>query len=211
MPRPKPLTPNEARRTLAHRFGPRVDRLRQLSTRFGVRPTRVFLTWTQWSGKERGEGDETILLRVELLPTPRVTDSAALTRRPWSGGVLPEGSMRVDRISVQLTQDNLAGRVMPMNLPPSYYAHRSSPGEPVGGTSFSPTSNPQRDFFYELVEDGRGDDPADRQRFRVLGRPWRDAGNVQWAVMLEEASETTNRSGEPQVADDDAPFDADDT
>ncbi len=171
----------------------------------------MFLTWTKWSGAERGNGDETILLRVELLPTPRCTDSAALTRRPWASGQFPEGSLRVDRISVQLTQDNLAGRVMPMNLPPSYYAHRSSQGEPVGGTRFDPKSDPQRDFFYELVEDGRGDDPADRQRFRVLGRPWRDAGNVHWAVMLEEASETTDRAGEPRASEDDAHFDADDT
>lgn len=211
MPRPRPLTPEQAKRTLAHRLGGRVDRLRQIGTRFGIRPTRVFLTWTQWSGAERGAGDETILLRVEILPTPRTTDSAALTRRPWSSGQFPEGSIRIDRISVLLTQDNLAGRVMPMNLPQSYYAHRSSQGEPVGGTRFDPKSNPQRDFFYELVEDGRGDDPADRQRFRVLGRPWRDAGNVQWSVMLEEASETTDRAGQSRVGEDDAPFDADDT
>jgi hypothetical protein len=210
VPTPKPLTPEQAKRTLAHRFGQRADRLRQLATRFGIRPQRCFLVWTRWSGKERGEGDETILLRVEILPTPRVTDSAALTRRPWSGGILPEGSQRVDRISVQFTQDNLSGRVMPTDLSNCYPAS-GGPGTPVAGTRFDPKSDPQTDFFYELVEDGRGDDPADRQRFRVLGRPWRDAGGVNWAVMLEEASETTDRNGNPQVGDDDVPFDADDT
>src|SRR5690349_24199276 len=108
MPKPRPLTPSQARSSLAHRFTDRADRLRQLNTRFGLRSRRVFLVWTRFTGEERGEGKEQEIARVELLPTPRVTDATAVTRFGASAGVLPVGSLRVDQISAgAYTLDNL--------------------------------------------------------------------------------------------------------
>lgn len=204
MPKPRPLTPQQARKTLAHRLGPRVDRLRQISTRFGLRPYRVFLTWTHAQGALAGRGDESLIARVEILPTPRVTDMSALARRPWSVGQLPEGTVRVDRVSVLFTADNLSGLVIPSDPP-----RRVPDGRRVGGTELVPSTDPQTDFFYEVVEDGRGDDPPRRDRFRLYGQPYRDAGAVSWVVLLEAASDPTDRAGQPRTSEEDAHFDDD--
>lgn len=204
MPKPRALRPNEARHTLAHRLGPRVDRLRQLSTRFGLRPYRVFLTWTRAQGAAVGRGDEAVVARVEILPTPRVTDMTALARRPWSVGQLPEGTVRVDRVSVLFTADNLSGLVIPSDPP-----RRIPTGQLVGGTALVPKTDPQIDFFYEVVEDGRGDDPSRRERFRLFGQPYRDAGGISWVVLLEAASDPTDRAGKPRTSEEDAHFDDD--
>lgn len=204
MPKPRPLRPDEARRTLAHRLGPRVDRLRQISTRFGLRPYRVFLVWTRAEGHRTGDGDESVMSRVELLPTPRMTDLTVLSRRPWSGGQLPEGTVRIDRISVLFTADNLSGLVIPETPP-----RRVPLGQRIGGTALVPNADPQIDFFYEVVEDGRGDDPSRRARFRLYSEPYRDAGGVSWVVLLEAASDPLDRAGQPRVSEEDTPVDDD--
>jgi hypothetical protein len=140
----------------------------------------VFLTWTKFTGDERGEGQEQVLARVELLPTPKVSDATGIMRMPYSAGVLPVGTVRVSLISVKFTFDQLTGRRIP------------------GRSDNVPIPEPI-DFFYELVEDGRGDDPAERQRFRVLGIPWLDEGNVGWTVLLERSSEDFARNGTSQI------------
>jgi hypothetical protein len=200
MPRPKPLSTHQAGRTLVHRLGPRVDRIRQLETRFGLRPYRVFLVWTRSQGRDRGDGDTTVVARVEVLPTPRVTDLSAQARRPWSGGMLPEGTVRVDRITTRLTADHLSGLIIPAELG---QGRGRLPGALVGGTELVPAESPQVDFFWEVVEDGRGDDPARRARFRLFAEPFRDAGSVQWVVLLESASDPTDRAGEPRTSEQD--------
>lgn len=199
MSKPRPLTPQQARNSLAHRFGRRADSLRQLATRFGIRPDRVFLVWTRWSGARRGEGDETVTHRVEILPTPRVSDVTSLARRPWSVGILPEGTLRVDRISVYFTEDHLSGLVIPSS-PPTVIPS----GEQVAGTPVEPREDPQRDFFWEIAEDGRGDALPDRRRFRLFAKPNRAAGSVEWAALLEPVSEPVNREGKPRVSEEDA-------
>lgn len=207
MPRPKALSPHQASRTLAHRLGPRVDRLRQIETRFGVRPYRVFLTWTRATGQQRGDGDTNVIARVEILPTPRVNDLTAQARRPWSGGQLPEGALGVDRISATFTADNLSGLVIPSEHRGS--SRRRPQGERIGGTEIVPTGDDQVDFFYEVVEDGRGDSPARRARFRLFAEPYRDASSIQWRVTLEPASDPPDRSGKPRTSEHDVRFDDD--
>ena len=207
MPRVRPLRPDEARRSLAHRLGPRIDRLRQISTRFGERPYRVFLVWTRSQGAESSRGDESVIARVEILPTPRVSDVTALSRRPWTVGVLPEGTLRVDRVSVLYTFDQLSGLVIPDASPPRPGPAR---GEQVSeGSALTPTNNAQVAFFYEMVEDGRGDSPAGRERFRLFSKPSRDAGAVSWSLLLEPQSEPTDRSGSPLTSENDVRFDDD--
>ena len=199
MPRVRPLNPGEASRTLANRLGGRVDRLRQLETRFGLRARRVFLTHTVFDGEERGEGNERVISRAELLPTPRVTDASAVNLRPWSGGVLPEGSIRVDQISIaRYTLDVLTGARFAEGLFAGQLVHRATP---VSGSSEDPRIWRQVLFFYEIVEDGRGDNPAYRERFRLLGVPWRAEGQFGFGVLLEAESEPLGRDGESTVQD----------
>ena len=206
MPVPKPLGSSiAARSTLAARLSGKVDRLRQLNTRFGLRPNRVFLVWSEWSGVERGEGREAVITKVELLPTPQVSDLTALNRRPFAIGIFPEGSIRVDQISVAVfTRDMLNGLAIPIVdqrgcvcgcRPARPYA-----AEGVNQNGVERTTDPTVDFWWEVVEDGRGDDPPQHFRFRLLGEVERKA--FGWAVNLEAADEELDRSGKPQIGPD---------
>ncbi|HOA00797.1 MAG TPA: hypothetical protein PKI27_00665 [Dermatophilaceae bacterium] len=180
MPRPRPLTPNEASRTLANRLGVRLaPRIRQLATKFGLRSKRVFLVWTRFAGPERGDGDERLLARLELLPTPRVIDMSTVVFNPYSAGTLPVGTLRVDKIAVTYTADQLMGKAVP--------------GQPRGAKIEEPT-----DFFWEVVEDGRGDNPPMRGRYRLMAQPDRREGDVCWSVLLERMSEDMDRQGRSQ-------------
>lgn len=173
MPKVKPLTPDEAKKSFANRFSSKADRLRQLATKFGVRPYRVFLTLTRWTGEERGEGEEKIVARRELLPTPRVQSLDAISFNAFRGGTLPVGSLRVDRISASFTSDELAGLFGPLagqeRIPQPY------------------------EFFYEVVEDGRGDAHPPRAKFRLLSEPFRRPGKIDWTLMLERISQDRTR------------------
>lgn len=206
MPTPKPLgSAIAARSTLAARLAGKADRLRQLNTKFGLRPNRVFLVWSEWTGLERGEGREAIITRVELLPTPQVSDLTALNRRPFSLGVFPEGSLRVDQISVAVyTRDMLNGLAIP-TVDQRGCICGCRPARPYRADGVEQrgderTADPQVDFWWEVVEDGRGDDPPAHLRFRVLGEVERKA--FGWAVNLEASDEETDRNGRPQIGPD---------
>lgn len=181
MPTPRPLQPFEASRTLAHRLRRQVNRLRQFSTKFGLRPYRVFLVWTTFDGEERGEGTEREIARVEILPTPKVAELASLQQGPYSAGVLSTGTLRVDRISAGFTQAQLTGLDVPGK----------------GQVADMPG---RVDFWYELREDGRGGDRPVPLRFRLSAQPTRQAGNVSWTVVLERQDEATQADYLPPFA-----------
>lgn len=196
MPRPRPLRPEEARRTIAHRFGRRADNLRQLATKFGIRPYRCFLVWTIWDGGERGRGNETIVGKIELLPTPLVKNLDSVSYRFFSGGVLPVGSISVTRISTNFTQDQLTGLAVPRSIEEAHKLSRpkAETAKHLRRPSVETLPEPL-DFFWEVVEDGRGDDPAERNKFRLAAWPERVPGNVEWRVLLERVSNDENRDG----------------
>src|SRR5690606_19330758 len=148
-----------------------------------------------------GEGTEQVIARVELLPTPRVSDLNAITRRPYSAGIFPEGSLRVDEISAgAYTRDMLVGLVIPGEAPRGGCGDSPcGPVHPLDGIAVEAktalgfpdqngierTTNIKTDFWYELMEDGRGDCPPHRQRYRVLGGPSRDENALGWSINLE--------------------------
>jgi len=214
MPRVRPLPSFEhARRTLAHKLTPKADRIRQFKTKFGLRSKRVFLVWTQWSGEIRGEGDERERARVELLPTPRVSDLTAISRQPRPTGIWPEGTLRVDEISAAAyNRDNLKGLTIP-DVPYVVFNGACSSGpiglnsKPVDGNEFNPQDEDHVDFFYEIVEDGRGV-PAKgipkpyRARYRLYGYPDRAEASLYFAITLEPADDELSReAGETKVDD----------
>ncbi len=202
-----PLTPDQARGTLAHKIGSKLaPKVRQLATKFGVRSQRVFLVWTKWTGAERGEGVEREVHRAELLPTPRVDSMDSVSFSLMQAGTVPVGSVRVSRVTVTYTEDALRGRVYPDPNP----GDANPPAPPAGDGDDDAddralvlaTVNPEHilqpfDFFYELIEDGRGDDPAHRSKFRLLNRPFRRAGKVDWSLLLERIGQDNNRDGSP--------------
>ena len=174
-----PLTPQQAANTICQRLGKVADNVRQIATTLGARPYRVFLVWTKWTGKERGEGQENEVARVEILPTPRVQTLDSITFSLYHAGTLPVGSIKVDRISVQaFSADLLTGNYVPGE-------HEDFIPEPY-------------EFMYEVVEDGRGDNPATRSRFRLLSFPNRRATQVDWEIMLERVGEDRNRYAQSQ-------------
>jgi hypothetical protein len=175
MPKVRSLTSQQAKSSLANRLGPRVDRLRQIATNFGLRPYRVYLVWAKYSGEERGEGYSDEQARIELLPTPKVMDLNSVAFSPFSGGVLPVGSVRIEKVSVTYTQDTLKG----LQLPEGHENVVPQPWE----------------FYYEIVEDGRGDPNPLRAKYRLAAAPFRRPGKVDWSIVLERISEDNNRDG----------------
>lgn len=183
MPRPRPLTRLEAKRSLAHRLSPRVDRLRQFATKFGLRSKRVFLVWTRYTGEERGEGIERELARKEILPTPKVSDLTSITLSPYAAGILPVGSLRVEKISAAFSAEMLLGKVAPV----------TEEGHPI---------RDPYDFFYEIVEDERVSSEPARMKFRLLGQPTRVEGSVSWSIILDRIDEDRSPAGVSQLGPD---------
>lgn len=187
MSRIRPLSPAEAKRTLANRFAgsaakPGIaDKLRQLNTKFGLRSLRAFIVWTRWQGASQGQGNEEVIAEIEILPTPKVVGLDGVTLNPFRAGMFPVGSLRLDEISGTFDRDTLKGRKVP------------------GHPEIDPTTE-RFEFFYELVDDGRaGDAPAHRARYRLFGEPQRREGFVCWAIMLQRMNDDRQRDGTPST------------
>jgi hypothetical protein len=180
----RPLQPGRAGGSLASRLAPVADRLRQLNTRFGIRPYRVFMVWTQFGGAERGEGGERLRQRIELLPTPVVKSLDNIAFSPWHAGILQVGSLRVSEVSaVAYGEDVLRGFDVRLIPELDLCAANVSIPEPW-------------DFFYEVVEDARGGGCPDRPRFRLANTPFRNADTQEWTFTLERTSRERTRLDE---------------
>jgi len=167
-----------------------VDRVRQLNTRFGARPYRVFLNWTLFGGEETGQGYERLMRRVEILPTPLVTNLDNVIFSPWHAGILQSGSLKVSEVSVVAYGEDVL-RGLDAGLIPGLDLCGDDPGIPEPW-----------DFFYEVVEDGRAGSMPDRPRFRLANTPFRDVERAQWTFTLERTSRKRKRDdrsyfGEP--------------
>jgi hypothetical protein len=195
MPRPRPLTPDEAKRTLAARFGPRVDSLRQLNTRYGLRPYRVTLVWTKWTGSGRGAGKELPILEYEILPTPNVKSMDSVSFSIFHAGTVPVGSIRLTEVTLSLTFDELNGHAMPRTEECECDREAVREWEEKKRQPHADQIPQPFDFFYELREDGRGDHEPVRLKYRLLNVPMREPGKVQWSLMLEKIAEDRNRDG----------------
>lgn len=174
----RPLQPQEVGNTLAAKLIPVVDRIRQLSTRFGVRPYRVWLVHGQWSGLRRGMGQYQELNRTEILPTPLVAEMSAVTSVIESLGRNEEGGVTVSEISAKYSEDDLRG------LTPDLL-------EPNGKTL-----RPNVEFFWEIVENRTGQPPAYRRRFTFNAAPSLSRDTLQWRVNLATQNGEPGRRGE---------------
>lgn len=192
----RPLSPDRAKRTLVTRLAPVADGIRQLATNLGARPVRVFLVWTTAGGSERGAGEEETLAEVEILPTPFVSDLSALALSPYAAGKYPTGTVRVSEISMaRFTGDVLRGERLPIGGGDRRTPLRLAPlGEFRSPVSGELVPAERVSFFYELVEDGRGDDPPARRRFRLFGEPQPNAESVEWILFLERSHEDRSRT-----------------
>jgi len=152
--------------------------------------------WTRWAGEERGEGRERQVARLEILPTPKVVSLDNVSYRFFSGGVLPVGSMRVTEISALFTSDQLRG----IAIPSAEFAWDHDPPRPSSAHCLPARLDAKGlpeplDFYWEVQEDGRGDDPAERMKFRLMAVPHRHAGGVEWQALIERVSVDALRDG----------------
>lgn len=192
MPKVRALTAQQAKNTLANKFAKCgfADRLRQLNTNFGLRSLRVFVVWVRWTGERQGDGLEQVIYEQELLPTPKVTGLDGITWNVVSAGKLPDGSIRLDEVSLSYKREFLTGRVIPV-------PNGASP-ETVR------VQDRTSEFFYEVRDDGRDEGPCDannggghrRMRFRLLGEPMRKESMVCWSFSLQRMSEDRSMTGE---------------
>jgi len=162
--------------TLGQKLIPVVDNVRNLFTKFGLRPYKIRIVRVKWSGGRRGRGVPHIARQEDLLPTPLVDDLNALTEVLEPIGMDETGTIVVSEISGRFTDDQLR--------------YLDDDGEQPG---------PDEEIFYEIEypqPDGSGGDVM--RRFTLRGAPHYDANRFQWSVRLERAQEDRTRQGDPR-------------
>ena len=168
------VTGPEIKRTLARRFVPLADNLRDLLTKFGLRTYRVTLVTIQWSGGERGVGTPTVVKEEPILPTPKISDISGITEVVQPIGLDELGQIFISGISGRYTEDQLMGR------------------SELGGDIPNDT-----EFFYEIEFPNVDGSPAPKRRFFPRGVPKYEAGRLAWTVRLEKSHDDRDRSGDP--------------
>lgn len=171
-----PPPPGQVPRTLASQLVPVADRIRELYSRFGVRPYLCFLLHVGWPG-ERGDGQPQVLSRVPITPTPRVINMDGTTEVMFSTGLTEQGGILVDQISPRYTEDDLLGVRM---------AEMADPVIPA-------TNSLQRQFFWQVVEN-RPSTPRPQPRLYVpSGVPMLSRDGFQWKIALVKTDPTPGR------------------
>ena len=164
-PRSRPFTrldPESYRRTLAQKLsGNRlVDPLRDLLTRFGLRPYEVRVVRLRWSGGARGEGEPFVEREWPILPTPKIDGLDGLTESIEGPGVQETGTATVTKISTEYSEEDLRGLLK---------GELQFPGD--------------SEAFWEITFYGKRD--AKRRRFNLVGVPSRHT--LGWECRLEKA------------------------
>lgn len=171
----KQLTGAQLTGTLGRLLVPVADLLRDIRVGFGLRPYRVRMIRTRWSGGRRGVGAESVTAEVEILPVPLLADLTGLQAIVQPVGQDEISSLQLSEISGRYTEEELRG------LAPG--------GAPIG---------PDEQFYYE-VEFLRADGlESDRRRFYPSSAPTYQPTRYQWVVMLERSHEGRARDGSPR-------------
>lgn len=170
------VTGQQIRKSLARRFVPLGDSLRNLLTKFGLRTYRVTLVTVQWSGGERGVGTPVVIKEEMVLPTPKLSDLSGITEIVQPVGLDEVGQLFVSQISGRFTEDQLMGR--------------ASDGSDIAHDT---------EFFWEIEfpspDDGA---PGEKRRFFPRGVPKYEPGRLAWTVRLEKSHEDRTRGGDPE-------------
>lgn len=162
-------------RTLGQGLIETVDSLRDLHAQFGLRPYRVRIIVTEWTGGERGLGEEVVVRSTELLPVPKVSDVSALAKELSSIGLEEAGSLMVSEISGRFGEGVLTGHDAAGNPPEQ-----------------------QQSFQWEVLflTPGEAGDFGVRRRFFPSSAPTYDAAGFQWRVTLARAHPERLPNGE---------------
>lgn len=155
-------------------IGP-ADAIRDLATKFGMRPYVVRMIKTRWSGGARSLGDEFVIGDEALLPTPLVLDMMTLTPIVSPIGTDEQHGILLTEVSGCYTEEQLSGADVD--------------GTPV----------PADQSFYYEVEFLRPDNrDSERRRFNLNSAPAYSPGDAQWQVRLERSRPERTRAGYPR-------------
>jgi hypothetical protein len=167
------VTGTSLAKTLAFKFIPLADRLRDLNTRFGLRPYVVSIIHTKWAGGRRGQGVEEVSSVLLIEPTPKVASMTSLAEIVHPIGLDEVGGISVSEISGRYTEYQLRGF--------------DSKGNPPGA---------DETVFWEIEFPVPGDADSFRRRFTLSSVPMYQAGKLQWNVNLEKSHNDRTRSGD---------------
>lgn len=164
------VTPESIKKSLARRFVPLADNLRDLLTKFGLRTYNVALVRVRWSGGMRGVGVPEVIKLEPLLPTPAITDLSALTELVQPVGLDEVGSIELSGLSGRYSEEFLRGL--------------DYEGESI------PVSD---EVFYEIEFPRTDGGEALKRRFYGRSAPTYSAGKLQWSLRLERAHDDRPR------------------
>ena len=178
--------PDQAPAALAWRLQGVVDRVRRLPSKLGVRRHRVYLVHLQWTGAERGEGQQVEVSRREIVPPPRVRGIDSVRRVVEPTGTIEQGDLVIDQISAaSFSEDDLMGRTPDLQ-------------DPV----LQRTSKRNVDFFYEVVElTPQRPPPAPRRFSPPVAVPELQRDGFGWRVTLTRQDYDRGRRGGYQRGD----------
>ena len=166
-------TAMQLKKTLAQRFIPLADDLRNLLTVFGLRPFKVRIVRVRWANGFRGSGAPMVEQELDILPTPSVQDLSTLTEIVQPIGLDEVGTIVVSEISGRFTDEQLR--------------FLDSDGTPPA---------PDEEIFWEIEYPRLDGQPSIRRRFELRGAPMYFAGRLQWQVRLERSHHDRARNGD---------------
>lgn len=169
------VNPQQMQKSLARKFVPLADSLRDLFTKFGLRPFVVRLMRVRWNGEERGIGVAEVDSEVIIEPTPKISDLTALTELVQPVGLDEVGGLLLSEISGRYTEDELKGL---------------KPGE----TEIPPNV----EVFYEIEFPRLDGAPSVKRRFFFRSAPYYNSGALQWSIRLEKSGEDRALNGDPE-------------
>lgn len=160
-----PIQPNQYSKTLAAKLGPVADKIRDLSSVFGLRPYIVRLVRTRWTGEVRGDGVEEVIWSKDFVPTPKLDNNlGSIDMQLQNIGLDEQGSLRVSQISTSYTEQELLGKTA------------DNQSIPLNET-----------FFWEIEFMRRDGTQPIKRRFYPDTLPTLDPGNCQWVINIKRA------------------------
>lgn len=169
------VTSQQASKTLARKFIPLADSLRNMLTKFGLRAYRVTMVRIRWSDGARGAGTPTVELEEVMLPTPKIGSLDGLTEINQPIGLDEQGSIELSQISGRFTEEQLLGL--------------EADGREI---------DPEVEFFYEVeFFPATATEGSHKRRFYPRSAPVYMPGRLQWSLRLEKGNADRERNGDP--------------
>lgn len=167
------LSPEQFAASLGQRLVRTVDRLRDMQTKFGMRPYEVGIRRVRWTGGTRNMGEAVVVSETPILPTPRVQDLSTLKDVLEPVGMNEAGDLQVSEISGRYSEAFFRGidaEGSPIGRDESVYWTIKFHGQDRGGT-------------------------AEVRLFQLVNVPGYQADRFQWTVALAKVDATAQDRG----------------